>query len=93
MSESNLTFELGDNEDAVVWERPVAVPGAVLELRVMARVLQGLRGLAGEDWELCERVLGVDVIDEDSAVLLRERYAQLEREAGLRGEKWEGGGL
>lgn len=72
-------------------------PGESLEVRVMARVLLDLRGVAalsGAERDLCEAVLEAEaLLLTDDRDVVREMYEQREREAALRGETWEGGGL
>jgi hypothetical protein len=87
---SDLT--LHDDSDEV----PVARYGSTLEARVMARVLLDLTGeqiLSWQERELCEGMLLVERARESEVEAVRDLYAKREREALLRGEKWEGGGL
>ena len=78
------------NEEGV---RVSPLPGMLLEARVRARVLLDHGGLAGAEVELCEGVLGEEALLVDRFESVRDLYERREREAGLRGEVWEGGGL
>ena len=78
------------NEDGV---RVSPLPGMLLEARVRARVLLGYGGLSGAEVDLCEGVLGKEALLVDRFEAVRELYVRREREANLRGEVWEGGGL
>jgi hypothetical protein len=84
-----LTLQVEDSPLAQADEERLQ---AVKRARVLLD-LDAAQGVHGDDRVLCERVAQASLIWEDEVRQIEKMWERLNREAALRGERWEGGSL
>ena len=92
MSEFNLTEEVYGTSEGVVGPRFLDQPECKELLRKCEKLigLTGADALTALDWAVVEHVAAdVELATEEDMEIVEDLYEQREREAALRGEKWE----
>jgi hypothetical protein len=92
LTPDELTDRVYGTENGVVGPRFVSQPECKELLRKCEKLLslEGLDALTGLDLAIVEQVRrDVELVTDDDMDIVNDLYEQREREAALRGEKWE----
>ena len=92
MSEFNLTEEVYGTNEGVIGPRFLDQPECQRLLKQCEKLLSltGLQALTALDLAIVEEVAkDVELATEEDMEIVEDLYEQREREAALRGEKWE----